>query len=209
MHLLALLLLLVSLAMVVSPEVLRSVHGWPLNAKCYPPVVGTSDTTRVYMTGSITSVSGFWRGDPKVMLHYDGAPADAQPLAAVTNQNSWGSTIDTDSNSKTSSSHPWVDITMPDIPDLVGKTVDCDIELGVEYPQLNPDGSSFSVVDTDMSDTVPIQIAPRAAGAKYDAIWWGETAGGTGVVLLASLILWAQARGMYRKANPTKVFAAA
>jgi hypothetical protein len=218
LHNLALLMLLLSPIVIVMPEAIRTVRGWPFNDDCYPPVVGATDHTRVYLPDSISSVKGYWRGTPHAWLHYagtfkesasnDGAVNSGQELLATTNENNWSSTIsDVKSGEEATKSHPWVEVTMPDDAGLAGKTVSCEILLSLSYPESTGSGT-FQTVSRSMQHKLDIRLAPRGAGTQYDTLWWIGTAGGGGLIVLASLILWAQARAFGKLAIPTEVFPA-
>jgi hypothetical protein len=207
-HLLALLLLVVSLPLVISPELIRSVRGWPLNEDCYPPVVGAGDSTRIYLHDTITSIKGYWRGSPRVWLHYDSEPMGGVEVSAVANQNNWGSQIsDVKSSEEHDTSHPWVEVTLPDSAGLANKKVKCDIDLSLEYPQMTGSGT-FRTMSSHMRHQVDIHLAPRGAGHLYNSQWWTGTAGGGALLLAAILLLYSQAKAFGRLAKPTQVFAA-
>lgn len=59
-HKLAIPLLVLSVVLIAAPEAMRSLSRWPLNSDAYPPVVGPTDTTRIYMPEKISSVKGYW-----------------------------------------------------------------------------------------------------------------------------------------------------
>jgi hypothetical protein len=200
----ALVLLFVAAALAAMPEIVRSVRGWPLNVECYPPVVGAADQTRFYMPGEITSIKSYWRGKPTATLTYDGAPEGATSIRSQTNQNDWGSTIEAKSDEQNSHSHPWVEFFMPDSPDLAGKTAYVNITLQVEYPQMSGT-STFNTRRTQMQHSVAVHLAPRGAGAAYDALWWGGLAGGGSICLGCSLLLRTLARQHARQSKPTQV----
>jgi hypothetical protein len=203
LHTIAVPLLFIAVALIASAEIIRAVSHWPLNTNLYPPVAGPGDSSRVYMDKSIHSVKGYWRGSPHVTLH---TPLSPRPMnvQAVTNQKDWGSTIYAKSSEKNSSSTPWVELHLPQTPELVGKTVDCNIDLDVEYPE-SAASSSFETVSNHMTRATPIAFAPAGAGSKYNALWWQGTAGGMILILVCGQILRISARGLQKRANPTRL----
>jgi hypothetical protein len=206
MHLAGLGLLLASVAIIAAPELLRSVRGWPLNSECYPPVLGPGDSTRIYMPGSISSLKGYWRAKASAVIREAGNSASKEyTLAAKTNENTWGSTISVKSSEKYTSSHPWVEITLPDDPELAKKTVTCDVELkDLAYPEAS--GSGFVTRHSQMNRTLTLNLAPANAGTSYNNLWWLGTLGGMITALVCSLILRTQARAFENRANPTRTF---
>jgi hypothetical protein len=207
-HKMTLAMLAIAVVMAAAPEVVRLARHWPLNSDCYPPVVGPGDQSRIYMTDKIDSIKGYWRGHPSVSLHEDGATAStakAIPLQATTNQNDWGREISAKSSEKHSSSTPWVAVTMPDDPALGGKTMACDVVLGVEYPEVTG-SSSFQTVASKMNRNLTLQLASTpGAGGSYNDWWWEGTVGGMAVLLVCALVLVGTSRALQRKARPTRL----
>jgi hypothetical protein len=207
MHQGALALIVGAVALVASPELLRSSQHWPLNEEAYPPVVGAGDTTRIYMGQKISSIKGYWNGRPTVLLHDPAAPASTTPItaAAKTNETTWGSTISAKSSEKNNSSSPWVEVTVPAMPDLSGKTITCDIDLNVEYPEMSG-SSNFVRKHMDMKRTVPLAMAVAGAGTRYTSWWWQATLLGAAAILIGGVILIRSARALQRRANPTRTY---
>jgi len=160
------------------------------------------------MTDKIDSIKGYWRGRPSVSVHEEGATASKAkgiPVQATTNQNDWGSSISAKSSEKHSNSTPWVSVTMPDDPALGGKTVACDVMLGVEYPEVTG-SSNFQTVATKMNRNLTLQLASTpGAGGSYDGWWWEGTVLGMAVLLVCAQILVGMSRGLQRKANPPRL----
>ena len=112
-------------------------------------------------------------------------------MQATTNQNDWGREIRAKSSEKHSNSTPWVSVTMPDDPALGGKTVGCDVVLGVEYPEVTG-SSDFQTVARKMDRNLTLQLAATpGAGRSYDSWWWEGTVGGMVLLLVCALIWWA------------------
>jgi hypothetical protein len=197
------LLLIGAVVLVASPEILRTVKHWPINEDCYPPVVGAGDTTRIYMSDAIHSIKGFWRGHPRVAIQTkDGQSLPAQ---ARTNQNDWGGTISAKSSEKNSKTTPWVEPTFPDKPELANQTVVCAIDLDVESPEMTG-SSTYNTVEHTMHRSLNVQMADPGAGSKYNSNWWQGTAIGMALILISGQILRIGARGLQKRANPTKIF---
>lgn len=186
------------------PEALRAARGWPVNGSLYPPVVGPGDTTRVYMDEKIESVKGYWRGKPRVTATVAGGPPIE--LECSTNQNDWGSTIRAKSSEKSSSSTLWVQLAVPNRPELANTTVRCDVSMDVVYPK--SDGSrGFDEVEKTIRQPVEIRTAAANAGGTYNSTWWLGTAGGAGLILVCGQILRASADAYVKQAKPTRTFA--
>jgi hypothetical protein len=154
------------------------------------------------MNEKIHSIKGYWRGKPQVVLHDGGREVMA---FATANQNDWGSTISAKSSEKDSTSTPWVAVTIPEDPTLVGKNITCEMNLNVTYPAFSG-GSSFQTTTSKMSRNVSLALAPTiGAGDSYNSWWWEGTVGGMAVVLVCTLLLKDAARRLQKQAKPTRV----
>lgn len=202
MQIASLVLAAAAVLLALVPDVARAAQGWPTNAEAYPPVVGPGDQARVYMKDSISSIKGYWRGKPEAVIKDGERRLTAR---ATTNDNSWGGTIYAKSSEKSTSSTPWVAVTVPRDASLAGKTVGCDIDLAVEYPA-SQGGSSFRTTSSKMHRNVRLALAQSGAGDSYETMWWASTVSGVGLVLLAGLLLVGAASALRKRAHPTQVF---
>jgi hypothetical protein len=200
-------LLLVGILLIAAAELLRMAHGWPMNDFAYPPVVGPGDGTRLYMSGKIDSIKGYWRGDPKCTLTLaDGHSVD---VPATANQNDWGQTIeDVKSDEEHSSATPWVELQLPNDPSLANQVADCHVVLNLEYPQYTGPGN-FKTVDDKMSQQWTLHLAPAGAGTQYNTIWWVGTFVGAILILATDLLLMIGARNLKSAATPTRILSPA
>ena len=204
-HKMTLVMVGVAVVLAAAPEIVRIVKHWPLNDEAYPPVVGPGDQARIYMKDSINSIKGYWRGQPTAKVHAEGSSAPAVVATASTNQNDWGSTISAKSSEKSSSSTPWVAVTFPSDAALAGKDVTCDVALHVNYPHFTG-SSSFQTMSANMNRNLTLHLAPTVgAGGSYNEWWWEGTVGGMGLMLLCALLLLASARGLQKRAEPTRL----
>jgi hypothetical protein len=197
-------LLFAGVLLLAAAELLRVARGWPLNPAAYPPVVGPGDQTRIYMPHKIDSINGYWRGTPKAVLSEPGTEQAVVSLEATANQNDWGDTISADSNAEHNSSTPWVVIHLPQDPSLSRKTVDCDIQLDIQYPH-KTEGNDFDTDSDSMEQQLKLHLATSGAGGLYDQLWWGGGVAGIVVVLGTTLGLIVSARRLQAKANPTRI----
>jgi hypothetical protein len=166
-------------------------------------VVGPGDETRIYMEDKIQSLKGYWRGDPHVVLSAPGKPSIN--IQATTNQNGWGSSIYAKSSEKSSSSTPWCKLSLPETPELAGQSLECNIDLDVQYPRAYG-SKNFETEQRSMHRSATLHLAPPGAGGRYDAFWWQGTVGGMLLLLVCGQILRASARALERRANPTRLY---
>lgn len=203
-HKVALLVLPATVVFAASPEILRMSQGWPLNDDAYPPVVGPGDTTRIYMTEKLDTVKSYWRGDAHVSLSDSAGKGLSENLAAKTNQNDWPNNITVKSSEKHSSISPWVDVTLPGGGDLADKTVTCDIELHVAYPEMSG-SSAFVVKERNLHRNVTLHLASANAGSSYSGMWWKGTFAALCAVLVCVFILIRSASALQKRALPTRI----
>ena len=203
-HRLAVPLLFASIVMAAAPELLRMSKHWPLNPQYYPPVVGPGDDTRFYMADSISSIKGYWRGRPEAALAVAGSK-EKIPLQTTTNQNDWGHSISVKSSEKSTSSHPWLELTLPDNASLEGKQAHCDMRLDVAFPQV--EGTSSFVTHRDsFSQSTDLQLAAAHAGRQYTSLWWEGGGAAIGLVLVSGVILSSTARKLLRGGPPATLY---
>jgi hypothetical protein len=201
----ALALMVAAVCGIMAPEVMRMASGWPLNADWRPPVAGPGDETTLYLSESIESIKGYWRGTASATATIDGEPDAAEvPVSAVTEDDSWGNSISAKSSEKSSGSRLWVTLTLPDREDLTGKTLDLSIELTATYPVSQ--GNMFDESTDTFHETAELQVASAGAGKTYNTLWWGGTLGGAAVLLAMTLSLKRAAKSLKKKALPTTVF---
>jgi hypothetical protein len=139
-----------ALPFAAAPFLLKIGFGWPTTPGVKPEVVGSGDTLRVHFVESVEAVGYLWRGDPRARSETWGRDISVQHV-----------------NSKTTP-RPWVDVTLPDNPNLVGKTVVVKVDMAVTRPV--PNAVGFSDVKSTMSVTQIIHVAPAGAG-----VWYGRS----------------------------------
>jgi hypothetical protein len=205
-HRLALPLLFAAVLLAVSPEIFRTVRHWPLNPSFYPPVAGPGDSTRFYMPQSISSIKSYWRGTPDVALTPEGSTDEIQ-VAAKANQNDWGHSISAKSSETRSTSHPWLELTIPNDAKLANKTAQADMILEVQYPEL-ADSSSFVTKHQVMHEKAAMHLAAAHAGHEYNSLWWEGASLAALLVIAGSVFLTSAAKGMRTRAIPTRVLSA-
>jgi len=157
------------------------------------------------MDQKIHSIKSYWRGNATATLTQMDGSSEPLHINATTNQNDWGTNISVKSSEKDNSTSPWVNFVLPDLAALAGRKVKCDIQLDLDYPQMSG-ASTFNTVSSQMKRTVTLQLGPAHSGESYNTLWWQATAGGMGVILLCSLLLVGQARGLQRQAKPTRTY---
>ena len=108
-HAVAYVLFGLGLLALLSPEVLRLLHGWPANAVWYPQVAGPGDDPYIYFPNKITSVKGYWQGNVRAeVLNAAEVGLNAAQIGASSQTDNWGNTIQIGSKeSKTSTKTLW------------------------------------------------------------------------------------------------------
>lgn len=197
-------LMLAALGLLALPQAMLKLSSWPVNANAYPPVVGPGDETCCYLTEKVKSIKGMWRGSAKAEGRVAGAQNEKFALGAASSTSTWGQNISAKSSEKELNGILWVNLTVPDDPKIVGKEVDCDVQLNVTYPVAQ--GNSFDDQNRLVKQTMRLTLAPAHAGRQFVNYWWTALLGGGGLVLLIGLIRFSLATGLRKQALPTRVF---
>jgi hypothetical protein len=198
--------LVVALLALAAPILLRVVRGWPVNGSWYPEVVGPGDEAYVYFPTKITTVKGYWKGRPHAQIANAAEFNLANPTLKATSQNdTWGEKISIGSKeSKESTKSLWVRVVLPPNPELAGKTVDLDLKLDVEFPQLR--GNEWFPATSQSEHRSSIQLASPGAGKAYKSAWWWGMCGGAALILFLSFWLARLADSFRHRALPTNVY---
>jgi hypothetical protein len=194
------------LAFLIFPEVIRTGMGWTENKTCSPPVAGPGDAPCVYLPRSIKSIKGYWRAQGTLEVRDLSNPNVFIPAQASSQADNWGASIHAKSSEKDKFSRLWVRVHLPPNSDLSGKTIEVKIDLDVQYPQVA--GNIFNTVTEKVSHTTTLQLSSVRAGAQYRQFWWlGMGIGAGGIWLLSLLIIW-NANRLRKQAPPTKAYTA-
>ncbi len=206
MHRLAHFLMVAALGVLILPEVVRTLRGWPLNPDWHPPVAGPGDETYCYLPDSINSVKGYWHASALVNATLADRPNEpAFQVPAVSSTTTWGNNIRVKSREKNTSSRLWVTLHLPDRPDLAGQTLQLKIEMTAAFPAIM--GANFVNQQATFQRTAELRLAPPKAGTEYNQLWWAGVLVGSGLVLAMSLGLVGAANALKRQAPATNVFA--
>lgn len=206
-HLVAYVLFGLGVLALVSPEMLRVLHGWPSNAGWYPQVIGPGDDPYVYFPNKITSVKGYWNGTAMAEIVNAGElGVPSGPLRTDTKHDNWGETIQIGSKeSKTSTKTLWVSVTLPSDAKLEGKTVKLKTTLTVVYPKLIGDKWD-PATEGPFVQTSEIRLGGVNAGSRYKGWWWGGFLGGVVLLSVSSIMLARLSTGLRKLAEPTRIF---
>jgi hypothetical protein len=187
----------------VAADLARLACGWPMNPQWHPGVVGPGDTSRLYFDEGFGSVKGLWRGKCTAWtLNERELGLGPVPLKVTTNQDMWGNVIWFDQGKESNNSvDPWVEVRVPDSPQIAGKRLDVRAELIAEFPVWH--FNHFDNEQRTLTRTAALQIAATpGAGAIYRKLWHGGAFAAAAGLGLMSLILTIAAWSMSRHANP-------
>ncbi|HZY87212.1 MAG TPA: hypothetical protein VFE78_20415 [Gemmataceae bacterium] len=192
------------------PEALRMVRGWPQNRQWFPVVAGPGDEVYTYFPDKITSVKGYWSGQPTARVENWQELGLASPtLGASSKSDNWGGTIRIGSKeSKTSTNTVWVKVKLPPGATLEGKTLKLKMDLAVRYPELQKQGGKDSYQDagTSFSHSANVRLGSAKAGERYRSWWWGGMLTGAALLVVASVLVARLASALRQKALPTEIF---
>lgn len=190
-----------------SPEIVRAQHGWPSNDECLPPFVGPGDRAEVRMEQSVTSLNGFWRGQPEVKVSVGGKPLPQRVNGFAVGARGWSKTISAKAKDANSEAHPTFAFSIPADEGLAGKRLAVEVDADVEYPAAAPFSKSFDSSRTHVHQVFAIQLASEpGAGALFQAAWSRGTWGAVALTLLGALGLRGAARRMERRRTATRLY---
>ncbi len=189
-----------ALAAVLAPLILPIVNGWTKN-DTYPAVVGAGDTTCVYFDQKIKSLKGMWHGSAQVTSKSN----PELSFRGKTKNSTWGNTISGKSVSNENNAM-WVELTMPESADVVGKTIDLDVTVNATYP-LEMNGG-FDDMRDSFSHSESITMSAAGAGGTYWASWIYGQLGAFLLVIVGGLVLNGTAKGLVNRANPPEILVA-
>ncbi|HEX5273430.1 MAG TPA: hypothetical protein VFW33_23195 [Gemmataceae bacterium] len=190
-----------------SAELVRLALGWPLNREWYPAVVGPGDESRFYFPDTVSCLGPMWNGRADAeLLNAGELGLGEERFEVTTSRTTWGKEIRFDDKPVRAAVQPWVDLRIPDAPQLGGKDLRVKLDLVVTFPQ--DQGTHFVNAQRDFTDTPVLRLADRPrAGFIYRVLCRAGTWGGAAWQLLASLVLMEASRSFRREAFPPKAYA--
>jgi hypothetical protein len=178
--------------LLISPEVLRAKRPWPVNSHLSPSMIAPGEELHLGLGGSFRSLEGMWQATGSVAVVNPPAevPNCPRTLSFTSGGKPWGDRIESASRItwNEQSVTPWLDVQLPDQPELVGKTLRLDIQMNVAYP-IGWGTSTFK--DEQKSYNLQTSVAFAAPGARqtYRAVWITTTALGLLLCLGGGLAL--------------------
>jgi hypothetical protein len=200
----ALMLLGLGVIALASSEALRLVAGWPLNRGCVPMVAGPGDDVDIYFPDQISSIKGYWRGQPSVSVTnaQELGLADAN-LPATSEDDHWGSVM-MGKHVSPKNAQLWARLSLPESENLAGETLQLKVALDVAYPA-KTGMFGFQDVRQGFAHATELRLASALAGFMYQVVWWGGLLIGAGLIVLAEIFLYRSAKGRKRSALASRV----
>jgi hypothetical protein len=209
-HYVGYLLLLAAMGAFFAPAVVILAIGGKPNPNWYPQVLGPGDEAYLYFSKRVECVGGHWRGtvDVQVLnakeLGIDGAMPQ---LRGRTREDQWGQTITISRRgSKTSSPALWAYVMIPDDSRLVGKTLDLQINMRVNYPRLIGSDSYDDRHVEMVSERYQIVLSSARSGTTVRMVWWLGMVGGLLCFTVGGIILPMASSAFSKQAHETRIF---
>jgi hypothetical protein len=207
-HSLAYLLMFAGLIAFLAPELFRTTSGLKANRDWHPPFAGPGDQPYIYFPpqNRLTSIKGLWRGTPTVRVLNGADVGLPNTLSATTHTDTWGDQITVDSKSSTESTNTlWVRVQLPADPKLVGKELDLQLSMVVQFPKLAGVDKWMQATENVPPMERKLVLGPANCGSRYQSFWWGGYLGGAFLILVPSFALCMIASRLKRKALPTNI----
>ncbi|RKH73102.1 hypothetical protein D7X96_03355 [Corallococcus interemptor] len=181
-------LLLLSVLGAAAPELLHILCHWEFNPSAKPTLVGPGERFSYTLPWTIDSAAGYWGGTAtctwvnaeELGVH---EPCDVQVPSAH-----WGDSIQS-RGSVSREVSPWVNITLPGNPALVGKTGRFQVSLQVRYPKVVAP-SRFVEAQDSTTQAFSVTFSSRGASNTYETVWWLGVLVSFAAGLLGSFMLW-------------------
>lgn len=158
-------------------------------------MVGPGDNPTFYFDRKIHSIKGYWRATNI------GAEMEGKKLTATAKDNNWGNSISVKSSEENDQETIWLKIGMPDGSEFANKDVKLDLKVSYVAPVMSG-SSNFREEEGEAAETPQLHLATPGAGKLYGNLAWLGVLGGSGLVLVAGLMLSSQARSLKSKGNP-------
>ncbi len=202
-------LVAVGVVVLASPELVRLLRGWPVNADWRPIVVGPDEQMTFMFPDEFQSLDGKWSGTATVeVLNIDEVGLRDRWLRTVPHDDRWSDTFGLPSNAKQKTWRLSVNAIAPTA-DLGGKELLLRIELRAKYPadfQYGATSRDIRVEEHTFTALTTLRVAATPeAGKSYCLTWWGCTFLGGIWVLGAGLALGGRQVKLGAKALPTLV----
>ncbi|MFQ3592667.1 MAG: hypothetical protein SNJ82_05675 [Gemmataceae bacterium] len=203
-------LLFLAILAFFTPALILWAIGGRGNAGWYPQVLGPGDEGYVYFDKQIICVNGHWRGHVNVMLLNTkelGLDGEFKPVQGRTRQDGWGQTITINRRgSKTSSPTLYAYIAIPEDPRLVGKTLDLQIEMIVNYPRLIGNDLYDDRHHERVVERHQVVLSSVRAGLMCQRTWWVALLVGFVCFTAGGIVLPLASQAFAKQAEPTKIF---
>ncbi len=230
--LVGLVVVLLSVAVALLPFGFQTLNGLAFNTDTKPDVLSPGDEVKLYFPTRIDCAKSYWRSVSKLnfqknmpnipgmnlgMMDIDlpYAPPVVKienakelglaetPIAASSSEATWGQQMRVKSREK--HTHPWIwaKATLPNDPNLAGKTIQLHVSLDVQYPSVS--GDVFSTRTDSVQQTFPLTISKPGEGATYSMLWWIGLAGGPVLGLIGAMILRGSNKALKNSVPPPTV----
>ena len=203
-------LLLAAMGAFFAPAAVILAIGGKPNPNWYPQVLGPGDEGYLYFAKRVECVGGHWRGTVDVQLlnardlGLDGAPIQ---IRGRTREDHWGQTITISRRgSKTSSPALWAYVTIPDDSRLVGKTLELQINMRVNYPRLIGSDSYDDSHMEAVSERHQIILSSPRSGTTSRMVWWFGVISGLFCFTVGGILLPMASNAFSKQAHETRIF---
>ncbi len=210
-HTVGYVMLVAALLLFLAPTAYAFAVGAKLNPNWNSEILGPGDEGYVYFSQSITSVKGYWNTQGPIVVNLvnsaelglQGQPVNFQARANTSN---WAGGISVSSKeSKTSSPRLYAYVRLPNDERLIGKTLQLQISMNVQFPQLQG-SNQFINVTNNFTHTAPLVVSASKAGSNFVGLWWIGFVAGLVLTLAGGMTLALASAAFREKALPTDIF---
>lgn len=162
-----------AVAAVLAPVLLATFGGWYVNSALQPAVVGPGETARFrFDADPIQSLGGMWNGQAYAeVLNARDLDALGYGAVAKTKESDWSGAATAGSVGHAANGM-YIDVTLPDLPELAGKTLDLSLEVRSVFPIRTDPDKPLEERERNFHQDVAVMLAPAGSGTWYTRSFW-------------------------------------
>lgn len=172
--------------MLISP-IRRTVSPLPRNNQCTPRVIVANQPIRIPVPCAVKTYGGHWSGVPTVQVVNASDFQVLPKIAATTHTEPNQVTIHTQTQEYAFTPDTYVDVTLPDDPQLMYRPVHVRVYLTLNYP-MPVSETTYLYNSTQLQHEVVLTMVPQAAARTEIAI--GAIGAFLGVIALGAGAFW-------------------
>ncbi len=206
-HALCILAILAAPLGFLAARLVSELNPMPRNPALEPDVVGPGDAVQIPIEASMRTYGGYWVATAVVKALNADELGITPTLIGGSKTDKWGRVLHvSDGKAPFEPIKPWAKVTLPDDPNLGGKTLRLRVSLNITYPTDARRGGNHPEASTLVTREVEIHLADAGADRLYKQAWYYGAGLGLAGCVLGGLALAALGRMLRARATPPQTF---